>query len=797
MPVMLIVVFISVSVLIPIHQARAIAPVIVWGVITAGSAVAAYLSADKLKENAVEWAGNLVLAIVYILASLVLKILNYLVYWAAWAVNIFLDPDIYKEVLSSSAINTGWTICRDLCNLFFVMLLLAIAFATIFRIQAYSAKALLPKFILAIFLINFSMVITTIVIDFGQILMFQFVDWMGSFGPTAGGGDDGALSCLTSISRQFVFTYPFDIDQINAEVVGGAFFAAIFVFALMFIYLILAGFLLIRLVMLGLLIVLSPFAFMAVILPGTRSHSSKWWGSLFKYVLFGPIFVFFIYLSSEMGQDLMGAPGTPLDEGSYNVLPSDYITDPKQGGSGAIFGIVVYFIKGGIVMGMLLASVFMTKSMGLIGSSALVGGTAGIGLMGSKVFRGARYGAGKAKAGIGYAGRKAGVDTGSLKQRAYGAVGKAAGSDTAKKWVPDSIRKRIGGDVVISEAGKKAEDRKAISEEKSKYKELTGEQALLAAKGVEAKTLVGKPGEDNKTKIAALIERAIEDGVDVTGKENSKLVSIAKSKNINADEIAKHDPRAAEALGGKKANEYFEKHAEDGSWKKYKGHVWDKDYGSIQKEVNNDKLLRDHFKTAGKETQDHMKKGAGNNLTSTISKYMDSRGNLVGPHAKEEIKKARESQTVVTGDIEAAYGERGYNKETGEYELTGERDDDGEIKIDTSALKGSVDKLSENFKNFNTDSKKLFGKHAKGVSGLDLKGQSQGDIDALIEGLRLNSQAVRQEAGSMTILNQRIRTLSAKEPGLAKEFGIGNKEGEKKGKEKEKENKWDKGAGYA
>lgn len=749
LPILMLVLFIGIAVLAPIHQVQASAG---WGWdILSGikDGVSDALGLGKLKEAAGEYIGNLIIAIVYAIASLALKIFDWLVYWAAWAVNIFLNPVIYNEVLKSPAIDTGWTISRDLCNLFFVILLLGIAFATIFRIQAYSAKALLPKFILAIFLINFSMVIATIVIDFGQILMFQFVDWMGNFGPTVG-GDDGALSCLTSVSHQFVADYPMTVS-VSIEEAMGAIFAASFVGVLMFIYLILAGFLLIRLVMLGLLIVLSPFAFMAVILPGTRSYSSKWWSSLFKYVLFGPIFVFFIYLSSEMGHDLMTVGASP----TYAVPDSPYLVDSAVGGNIGLFNnIIVYFVKGGIVMGMLLASVFMTKSMGLIGASALVGGTAGIGLMAGKAYRGARYGAGKAKGTVGYAGRKVGVDTGTLKQRAYGAVGKAAD----KIPMPKGVRNSIRGSVVISEASKKAEDRKAIAEEKSKYKELTGEQALLAARGVEAKTLVGKPGEDNKTKIAALIERAIEDGVDVTGKENSKLVSIAKSKNINADEIAKHDPRAAEALGGKTANEYFEKHAEDGNWKKYKGHVWDKDYGSIRKEVNNDKLLRDHFKTAGKEVQGHMKEGAGNDVGEKYSESIKSiaTGDITKmAQAKKEHAEAQESQAVVTGDIRAAYGARDYDAATGESEL--KRDASGKIEVDTEALRGAVDKLSENFKNFNTDSKKLYGQNAKsgGIAGLNLRGEGSEDLNALLEGIRLNTALeVKEEARNHSILGK-------------------------------------------
>jgi len=294
LPALLLIAFVGISVLVPIHQAQAAGEIIGW-------------FTDKLVGS--ETLSKFVAGAVYFLASLALWFLNYFVYWAAWAVNVFLDPAIYTDVLNNPAINTGWTICRDFCNLFFVLLLLVIAFATIFRIQTYSAKALLPKFILAIFLINFSQVIATLVIDFGQILMFQFVDWMASGGSSfiGAGGGSGAMDCLTRVSHEFVEKYPVTLD-FSLEKALGAFFAAAFTLVLALIYLILACFLLIRLIVLGLLIVLSPFAFMAVILPGTRSQSSKWWGSLFKYVLFGPKappLKKFLYIESGYNWDSM------------------------------------------------------------------------------------------------------------------------------------------------------------------------------------------------------------------------------------------------------------------------------------------------------------------------------------------------------------------------------------------------------------------------------------------------------------------------------------------------------------
>ncbi|MEK6901501.1 MAG: hypothetical protein AABX37_04105, partial [Nanoarchaeota archaeon] len=61
-------------------------------------------------------------------------------------------------------VKTGWPIVRDIANIFFVFILLWIALATIFDVETYSAKKLLPTFIISALLINFSLPIGTFVI---------------------------------------------------------------------------------------------------------------------------------------------------------------------------------------------------------------------------------------------------------------------------------------------------------------------------------------------------------------------------------------------------------------------------------------------------------------------------------------------------------------------------------------------------------------------------------------------------------------------------------------------------------
>ena len=71
LPALLLIAFVGISVLVPVHQAQAAGEIIGW-------------FAGKLADS--ETLSKLVAGTVYFLASLALWFLNYFIYWAAWAV---------------------------------------------------------------------------------------------------------------------------------------------------------------------------------------------------------------------------------------------------------------------------------------------------------------------------------------------------------------------------------------------------------------------------------------------------------------------------------------------------------------------------------------------------------------------------------------------------------------------------------------------------------------------------------------------------------------------------------------
>jgi hypothetical protein len=91
----------------------------------------------------------------------------------------------YNDFTNSAAVVYGWVVIRDICNMFFIVILLVIAFSVILRIDGYDIKKMIPKLLIMAVLINFSRTICGLIIDLAQVIMLTFV---ASFKNLAGGG---------------------------------------------------------------------------------------------------------------------------------------------------------------------------------------------------------------------------------------------------------------------------------------------------------------------------------------------------------------------------------------------------------------------------------------------------------------------------------------------------------------------------------------------------------------------------------------------------------------------------------
>lgn len=230
-------------------------------------------------------------------------------------VDYMISPDLDLYNLNSSFIQAGWKMIRDICNLFFLLALLFIAFCTILRIEKYNAKKNLLTLILMALLINFSKPIAIFIFDGSQLLMQWFLKGTGESGNIT--NTLGIYANIGTIIKSAVM---------QSSILSGAadlLFSIIFVFIFSVVLICLGLFLLIRIVVIWILVIVSPVAFFAMIIPDFRKISSQWWDALFRYSYVGPAIAFFLWLASRMRsiQSKLTAGGSLADAHPMQQMP--------------------------------------------------------------------------------------------------------------------------------------------------------------------------------------------------------------------------------------------------------------------------------------------------------------------------------------------------------------------------------------------------------------------------------------------------------------------------------------------
>ncbi len=311
----------------------------------------------------------------------------------------------YNGFTTEPIVVKGWTIVRDVCNMFFVFAMLLIAFGTILRIQAYHYRSLLFKVVLMAVLMNLSKSIVGVLIDLSQIVMLSFVSGFkhmvaGSLAQAF--GVDKILRLVPTDSGTNAVTAGQVNDALGATggdgVVASAgtllasFILAALIMALIFItVLAITVQLIVRVIKLWILTIMAPIAFAGTLFKGLGSMAGKWWDELTKELVAGPTLMFFLWLvlaiSSANSGEVFGAGSHAA--GSFNPL------NLEAASAGNLVNLFV-------VVGLLWAGLGAAKA----------GGTAAAGAVGfglgklSSISRGSARLAGKGAAGVGRFGQR-------------------------------------------------------------------------------------------------------------------------------------------------------------------------------------------------------------------------------------------------------------------------------------------------------------------------------------------------------------------------------------------------------
>lgn len=188
------------------------------------------------------------------------------------------DPDTKN---SREGIFGAWTVFRDLANVGIIIGLFFVVFsqATSFGMNAYGVRKMLPKIVIAAILINLSFVICAVLVDVFNIMGSS----LGSTLEAAIGNRGSAEGILTSASSGVT-------GAISA--VGTIIMALLMLVILILLTLfgvVCVFFLIARQILIILLIVAAPIAFIAWLFPNTESQFKKWWSTLIRLLAIYPI----------------------------------------------------------------------------------------------------------------------------------------------------------------------------------------------------------------------------------------------------------------------------------------------------------------------------------------------------------------------------------------------------------------------------------------------------------------------------------------------------------------------------
>ncbi|MGM0629445.1 MAG: hypothetical protein ACQESA_03385 [Patescibacteria group bacterium] len=379
-------------------------------------------------EGAIVFIGMLLLKLLSLILILTGKLFDYTVDFTVTNLTTNLEA-------IEGGINDAWTVLRDLANMLFIFVLLYISITTILQMGGMQTKKLLKNVIIIALLINFSMFFTHIVIDITNSVAVGFhnaAKEVAKEGAIASGATVDP-SNPPNISHSFLhasaITSIYDDDngqhlkRIAEGDIGGLLgmlaIGGVFVMGLSFILLAGAFFLIVRLIMFILLIILSPLAFVAAILPQTSGLFKSWFRTLSNNALFAPIFMALLYaslkvlLAAESG-GIISSDSSLANATQGTVNPADTTTSLDPNAAAVMFQTI-------IAIGMLFASLIVAKSLSIQGANK-------VSAMGSKWGRAA---AGGATIGAAAFGARRTIGSGAARVR---------DSEKMRKWESSSNR---------------------------------------------------------------------------------------------------------------------------------------------------------------------------------------------------------------------------------------------------------------------------------------------------------------------------------------------------------------------
>src|SRR3990167_5267764 len=309
---------------------------------------------DNIVKPAVNFATDVLLAPLGWLSILILQIASLFTYLGGVILNFivkFTVVEMAQHLKEIGTIDLAWSTMRDVANMGFIFVLLYAAIQTILGIGSDTKKLIVNIIVVAI-LINFSLFFTKLVIDASNVLAITFYDAIapGALSSDASIGLSTSLMQPLGVQSIWKIAKSFEGEQLLTIGIMGTIVSLIaafifFAVAIMFV---------IRFVVLIFVLILSPIAFMAFVLPQLKKHADQWKDALIGQAFFAPIYFLLTWIV------IVVARGMPTNTDTWaNALtgvagPNGELLPPPT----TSIGIVVNFI---IIIVLLITSLIIAK----------------------------------------------------------------------------------------------------------------------------------------------------------------------------------------------------------------------------------------------------------------------------------------------------------------------------------------------------------------------------------------------------------------------------------------------------
>jgi len=256
-----------------------------------------------------------------------------------WAIDLPIN-------LNSPVVLSGWTFVQGLVNLFFVLALLFIAIAYILKLESFPVKKILPRLLLVILLVNFSLLVVGMVTDIGEFFMNTLRAAFGvDFIEMALTPLKSSVTSIIIVFANIILAYitasvtiygaiplaiAFIIQLITGTLIGSFFQTGLFVImnlvmgSIFFMYFFLF---LGRIVALWLIAIFSPVAFFCLIFPQTKQYFSKWFKALIQWAFMGVVALFLLGLIVTMFNQVFQNQPAVVQIGAMGGMGGFTITD--------------------------------------------------------------------------------------------------------------------------------------------------------------------------------------------------------------------------------------------------------------------------------------------------------------------------------------------------------------------------------------------------------------------------------------------------------------------------------------